>query len=106
MDDMIDLHIFWFELAKWSQDTFGSDKVRGAQGPLKHLAKEVEECLAKPDDVEEYADLVFLCFDSARRAGFTLNDLRRALRAKLEKNKARQWPVPSSDEPVEHIREG
>jgi hypothetical protein len=45
------------EQAEWSRATFGSDTERGPVGPLKHLAKEVEECLAKPSDRMEYADL-------------------------------------------------
>jgi hypothetical protein len=97
---------FWEELGEWSQATFGSDTVRGPQGPLKHLAKEIEEALKAPDDLEEYADLLFLVFDAARRAGFTYGQLREAVSTKLEKNKSRKWGKPSSDEPVEHIRDG
>lgn len=106
MTDPLTLSEFWEELSVWSQNTFGSDEVRGPQGPLKHLAKEVEETLKAPDDLEEYADLLFLVFDSTRRAGFTYHQLRKAVTAKLEKNRARKWPKPTSDQPVEHIRDG
>jgi len=99
------LTMFWYELSNWSQNTFGSDQVRGSQGPLKHLAKEINEVLADPTDLEEYADLLFLVFDATRRAGFTFAELSEACFAKLEKNKARKWPTPTSDEPVEHIRD-
>lgn len=99
------LEDFWYELSVWSQKTFGSDKVRGSTGPLKHLAKEINEVLAKPDDLEEYADLLFLVFDATRRAGFTYKLLVEAARDKLEINKKRKWPTPTSDEPVEHVKE-
>jgi hypothetical protein len=65
------LEEFWDQLSNWSQQTFGSDSERGPLGPLKHLAKEIVEVQQKPDDLEEYADLVFLIFDAARRAGCT-----------------------------------
>lgn len=96
---------FWYALADWSQSTFGSDRTRGPVGPLKHLAKEVQEVLAAPNDLEEYADMLFLVFDATRRAGFCYDELLAAARAKLLKNKARQWPTLAGDEPVEHIRE-
>ena len=99
------MDLFWDELGAWSQATFGKDEDRGPQGPLKHLKKEADECLENPGDLEEYADLVFLAFDACRRAGFTYWDLEEAIFNKLDKNKKRTWPKPTSDEPVEHIRE-
>ena len=95
---------FWDMLSEWSQATFGTDAERGPVGPLKHLAKEVQECLADPSDLEEYADCLFLVFDATRRAGFTFDQLVEAVFAKLAKNKRREWPRPTSDEPVEHVR--
>lgn len=99
-----DLHAFWALLSEWSQATFGKDEVRGPEGPLRHLAKEVQEALADPKNPEEYADLVFLAFDAARRAGVTYYGLLEAVFLKLKKNKTRQWGPPSATEPTEHIR--
>ena len=42
--------------AEWSQATFGTDAERGPIGPLKHLAKEVQEALEHLDDHMEYVD--------------------------------------------------
>ena len=98
------LNEFWVELSEWSQATFGADGERGPIGPLKHLAKEVQEALADPGDLIEYADLLFLVFDATRRAGFSFEDLLAACWRKLAINRARTWPKPSSDEPVEHVR--
>lgn len=75
-----------------------------AEHLAQHLAKEVQEALADPANPEEYADLLFLVLDAFRRAGFTYRDLIREVGAKLIKNKAREWPKPTSDEPVEHVR--
>lgn len=90
-DRMYSFSEFWDELSKWSQKTFGEDSVRGSEGPLKHLAKEVQECLENPKDLEEYADLVHLVFDACRRAGFSFVDLQYACTKKLKKNQARKW---------------
>ena len=115
---------FWYELSVWSQQTFGSDEVRGPEGPLKHLVKEVlceilgddrtevDNYLSCPGpndknlhDLGEYADLLFLVFDATRRAGFTYEQLCKAVEDKLAVNKARKWSAPSATDPVEHVRE-
>lgn len=105
---------FFRDQGDWSQRTFGPDPVRGEGGrgpvgPLKHLAKEVQEALADPTDLEEYADLVFLVFDATRRAGFNYDELLHTCWYKLAKNRRRKWATPPagsgvSDEPVEHVR--
>ena len=100
-----DMELFWNAQAHWSRSVFGTDEERGPEGPLKHLAKEVQETLANPADIMEYADLLFLVFDSARRAGFTYCELRAAVDRKLEINKSRKWGKASATEAVEHIRE-
>lgn len=99
---------FMRDQAIWSQKTFGTDAERGPVGPLKHLIKEVQECLANPKDPMEYADLLILVADASRRAGLTPWDLLRCARAKMRENKEREWPEPSpdkNDEAVEHVRE-
>jgi hypothetical protein len=90
----------------WSMATFGGPEVRGPIGPLRHLAKEVQEAIESPGDVEEYADLITLAFDAADRAGFSYEDIVSALWAKLAKNRERLWPSDAPvDQPVEHQRE-
>lgn len=124
MDGLMTLETFWLRHAEWSRKTFGSDIERGPEGPLKHLAKEVlhellgyekeevEDFLdATPrvagntGDLEEYADLILLAFDSCRRAGFDYSDLVLGCYRKLEVNRSRRWNKPSPDQPVEHIRD-
>lgn len=99
------LREFWTDLSQWSQATFGTDKERGPVGPLKHLAKEVAEAQEKPDDIYEYADMVFLVFDAARRAGFEFDQLTNAVEHKLQINRARKWGPKSTDGVTEHVRE-
>ena len=89
---------------KWSHAQFGEPRARGPLGPLKHMAKEVQEALAKPGDVEEYADLLHLLLDASDRAGFTFADVLAAAVKKLEKNIMREWPKTVGDEPTEHVR--
>ncbi len=90
--------------AEWSQRTFGSDQERGPIGALKHLEREAVEAQNDPASAEEYADCFLLILDAARRAGIKPMQLVEAAQAKMVKNKARQWPKPISDEPVEHVR--
>lgn len=90
--------------AEWSQATFGTDAERGPVGPLKHLAKEVQEALANIEDEMEYVDCFFLVLDASRRAKIPAHRLLDLSFEKLEINKARKWNKPTSDDPVEHDR--
>lgn len=93
--------------AKWSQATFGTDSERGPLGALKHLEKEARECqeaVGTPELTEELADCLLLLLDASRRAGVKPMELVVAAQEKMVKNKARTWPNPTSDEPVEHVR--
>lgn len=92
------------ELREWSEATFGSDKERGPLGALKHLELEAREAQDAPGDPEEYADCFLLILDASRRAGIKPMQLMEHAKAKLEVNKRRQWPKPTSEtEPVEHV---
>jgi hypothetical protein len=87
--------------AEWSNATFGNV---GPIGPLKHLAKEALEAVAKIDDLLEWADIQFLFWDALRRAGISDQQLVEAMEAKLPILKARQWPEPKDGEPRFHIK--
>lgn len=98
---------FWDAQSEWSQDTFGSDAVRGPTGALRHLALEAAEAEVAPEAVEEFADCLILLLDAARRAGHTLPTLMTAAEAKAEKNQTRIWPTPPAVDdgrPIEHVR--
>jgi hypothetical protein len=100
------LHHFWGEQARFSETTFGTTQERGPIGPLKHLAKEVEEAIKDPSDLSEFADCQILIFDAARRAGFTYDQLAEACFAKLAINKKRKWPkAKEPNTPLEHVRD-
>lgn len=96
--------------AEWSQATFGSDQTRSPMGALKHLAKEAveaQEALAAGDAERlkvELADCYLLLLDACRRAKIKPMQLVEAAQEKMKVNRSRQWPVPTTDEPVEHIR--
>jgi hypothetical protein len=93
---------------EWSQETFGESSQRGPTGPLKHLEKEAKEAYEEKDRgkrLEEYADCLHLIFDAVDRDGYSLSDLMTAAEQKLEKNRLRNWQKPTTDEPVEHVRD-
>lgn len=108
MESWVDLGADLWSLARkqseWSQETFGTDAERGPVGALRHLAKEAIEAAENPTDRTEYADCLLLILDASRRAGIRLHDLIKEADKKLEINKQRTWPKPTSDEPVEHVR--
>jgi hypothetical protein len=91
------------EIANWSDTTFGTD--RSADIPLCHLAKEIEELIASPNDSFEYADCLILLLDAYRMTGGTADELIETCYQKLEINRKRKWGVPDKNGVVEHIRE-
>lgn len=95
------------EHAEWSQATFGTDAVRGPNGPLEHLKDEVVEAQAKPHDILEFADCFLLLMDALRRAKHTPDQLLEAAVKKLHINKTeRKWETPvDPDSPVYHVPE-
>jgi len=113
---------FWDAQCEWSQEKFGSDDERGPRGPLLHLKKEIDECLDNlpaaldsaglptpgnglPKLHKEIVDAQFLVFDAARRSGMSFAELLVGCFSKLSVNEHRLWQTPTSDAPVEHVRE-
>lgn len=90
----------------WSISTFGPGP--RLEGCINHLRKELDEILASPDDLSEWADALHLLFDGALRRGFTPAQIFDAFRAKQVTNESRTWPdwrtVPA-DSAIEHDRQ-
>lgn len=97
---MIDLQKLWDMHAVWSEKTFG---IHAGTSTLTHLAREVEELRAAPDDLEEYADCLILLMDAARRQGYSLDDLLLATASKFVANTCRVWGEPDDEGVVEHV---
>jgi len=114
---MIDRYLdFWDRQSLWSQQIFGLDSERGPQGPIFHLEREIKEVIEAMDlhygtmeSIEEFqmelVDCFFLITDAARRSGLTYSQFMDLAFKKLEINKSRKWGKPTSNEPVEHIRD-
>lgn len=90
--------------AEWSRDTFGPGF---RSGVFRHLEEEIGEAEDRPEDIEEWADLLILTFDGAIRAGHHPSEILRAYHAKMLKNFGRTWPdwrgLPT-DQPINHDR--
>ena len=94
--------LFQFIHGLWSDKTFG---ISSPLVPLHHLRKEVDEVIAAPADITEYADCYLLLMDAARLAGFSMTDIENAAEAKYLTNLTRQWGEPDTNGVREHIRE-
>lgn len=91
---------------EWSTATFGPGE--RTAGVVDHLRKELEEVLAAPDDVTEWADLIILAFDGAWRAGHDSQAILDAVAAKQARNETRTWPDWRTMPPgvaIEHVRD-
>lgn len=102
-----DFYAWWRRHESWSWNTFGPSDIRGPEGPIDHLRKEVEELARAPRDIEEVADVIHLAADVAWRAGYTFKDFMDTLNAKQRKNMARKWPdwrTAPANKAIEHDR--
>lgn len=89
----------------WSEEVFG-EGLR-TKGITAHIRKELEEIEAKPTDLEEWVDVIILALDGYWRHGGNPAHIMTHLQRKQDKNVARKWPKPvSEDLPVEHDRTG
>jgi len=87
----------------WSAKTFG--ETPRTKGITAHIRKELLEIEAAPTDVYEWVDVIILALDGAWRSGHGPAQIVAALQAKQEKNFARTYPKPASDDvPSEHVR--
>lgn len=84
------LEDFIAEQKAFSETTFGPGL--RTQGIMDHINREFLEILMGPTDVREWIDVILLALDGAWRSGATPEQICDALRAKLEINKARDWP--------------
>lgn len=98
---------FFDEKMVWSEKTFGPrDRYNGL---IAHIRKELVEIEAKPNDLEEWVDVVLLAMDGAwRSAGADGAAFVQALLLKQVKNVSRSWPdwrTLKPDQVLEHVRE-
>ena len=90
----------------FSENTFGPG-IR-TDGLIDHIQKELEEIKQKPEDLEEWIDVVMLALDGAWRAGHEPEQIAKTLHNKLVKNMDRKWPdwkTAENGKAIEHIRE-
>ena len=87
---------------QWSAKTFGQST--RTEGVCRHIEKELAEIRSNPHDLEEWVDVIILAMDGFWRHGGAPWELLPMLRAKQDKNFARQWPFPPppDDFPSEH----
>lgn len=88
--------------AEWSHRTFGPGL--RTKGIIDHIRKELLEVEVDPGDLEEWIDVIILAIDGYWRHGGSPLDFMYQLQAKQNKNFDRKWPVPTSEDAIEHIR--
>jgi hypothetical protein len=90
---------------EWGKKTFGPGKRTG--GVVEHIRSELEEIEAKPEDLDEWIDVVLLAIDGFNRHGGTCEEFIRRLEAKHRRNEERKWPdwrTLPEDCSIEHIK--
>jgi len=91
---------------EFSERTFGPGP--RVQGILDHIRKELVEIEKAPADVYEWIDVILLALDGAWRAGYSPEQITKALDNKQTYNEKRIWPYWRTADPgkaIEHKRE-
>ena len=102
-----DLVAHIYRARAWSRANFGPGQ--RTAGLIDHIAKELKEIEASPNDLSEWIDVMILALDGAWRAGYSPEEIAAALSAKQEKNEGRIWPdwrTAAPDKAIEHVRAG
>jgi len=97
---MSELEQLLVEIGTWSVTTFPH---ANAKSKAKHLVKEAMELEDDPSDLLEHADCLFLLAGIWKKEGITFDQLKEAIRKKLEINKARTWGPPGEDGVSYHV---
>lgn len=84
----------WYEVTRFTDPKFGGPGVRGPEGPLNHLRKEIDEIFEDYNDPEEFADAFILLFDAAHLAFHDPTLIQEEIKLKMEKNRRRTWQQP------------
>lgn len=87
------------EIREWQRATFPHATPSSI---AEHMRREVIELCARPDDLEEMADVFFLLAGATSQYPQFFD----VVRAKLEKNRRRVWGKPDAHGVVEHVAEG
>lgn len=100
---------FFDQRSQWSERSFGPrDRYGGGTRVVKHIRKELKEIEAKPDDLEEWIDIILLAMDGAwRSAGADGKAFVEKLHEKQMVNFHRTWPdwrTLAPDQVAEHVR--
>lgn len=92
------------QMASWQRIQFPRTTTTGA---ANHLRKEIEELTDKPDDAEEWADILHLAIQGGTKAAGSLNKFMGVVGNKLDANmKKRDWPkLPDEQGIYEHKRD-
>lgn len=98
---------FAFEQLAWRVAEFQSRVFPESKtsATLAHLAREVEELRADPDDLSEFADVLILTLGAAAKQGFTPEQLLTAAHQKMDVNNLRRWSAPDAEGVCQHVEE-
>jgi len=102
------------ERLEWSLKNFTDATPRSSmlklQGEVKEVLKEIKTLEKFPDGDDglgdltmEYADCLMCLFDSAGRAGVSVEEIFEAFEEKLEINKNRAW-IKNADNTYSHVK--
>jgi len=103
--ETFDLITHLYRQKTFSEKTFGPGN--RTNGVLDHIRKELLEIEKSPTDLFEWVDVILLSLDGAWRAGYSPEEIAKAINQKQTKNENRNWPdwrLSSSDKAIEHIR--
>ena len=101
----MDLVAHIYRQRAFSRTTFGPGQ--RTAGVCDHIRKKLVEIEAEPLNISEWIDVVLLALDGAWRAGYSPEDVAKALSVKQTLNETRDWPdwrTAAPNKAIEHVR--
>jgi hypothetical protein len=88
------------KVGEWSDEEFGERST--VEGLFAHLKEEVRHLGNDFFDAMSYADVLILVLALARKHQYTMDELYKAVEAKLNINKMREWEQPDEQGIIRH----
>ena len=96
---------FLDNVSTFNNRTFGNFTLEEkANSLVKHIRSECDEIEENPTDLDEWIDVVILAMDALLRKEEPEQILLRWAR-KMSNNASRDWPEPTADKPMFHIKD-
>ena len=98
---MNELKELQLDLFNWAEKTFYEPTIETV---MAHCKEEIDEVLADPTDIMEWADVLMIYLHGAQIYGYSIDKIYLAMLDKFEIIKKRDWLPPDEKGIIRHVK--